>query len=92
MSTVHLCQRSVVFGPGGDQDHRRSLRDDSEEISQQRLAGRIDPVHILDDEQRRCGASQQRSVYQGGQPAPTRTRINLRQLDVGVGNTEQVIE
>ena len=45
----HPRQRSLIFGAGGDQHHRRGARNDGEEVGQHRLADRIDPVRILDD-------------------------------------------
>ena len=60
LRAVHPRQRSLILGAGGDQHHRRGARDDGEEVGQHRLADRIDPVRILDDEQRRFGARQRR--------------------------------
>ena len=92
LGAVHPRQRSVVFGAGGDQHHRRGARDDGEEVGQHRLADRIDPVRVLDDEQRRFGARQRHGVDQCGQPAPPRVRVDLGQRHVGVGDAEQIVE
>ena len=92
LGAVHPRQRSLVLGAGGDQHHRRGARNDGEEVGQHRLADRIDPVRILDDEQRRFGARQRRGVDQCGQPAPPRIRVDLGQRHVGVGDAEQIIE
>ena len=88
----HPRQRSLVFGAGGDQHHRRGARNDGQEVGQHRLADRIDPVRILDDEQRRFGARQRCRVDQCGQPAPPRIRVDLGQRHIGVGDAEQIIE
>ena len=92
LRAVHPRQRSLVFGAGGDQHHRRGARNDGEEVGQHRLADRIDPVRVLDDEQRRCGARQPRGVDQCGQPAPPRIRVDLGQRHLGVGDAQQIIQ
>ena len=68
------------------------MRNHGEEVGQHRLADRIDPVRILDDEQRRVAARQPRGVDQRGQPTPPRIRIDLRQRHIGVGDAEQIIQ
>ena len=92
LRTVHPRQRSLILGAEGDQHHRRGARNDGEEVGQHRLADRIDPVRILDDEQRRLGARQRCRVHQRGQPAPPRIRIDLGQRHIGVGDAEQIIQ
>ena len=85
-------QHSFVFGARGDQHHRRGARNHGEEVGDHRLADRIDPVHILDDEQRRFGARQRCCVHQRGQPAPPRIGVDLGQGHAGVGDAQQIIE
>jgi hypothetical protein len=61
-------------------------------VGQHGFADRIDPVCVLDDEQRRLGACQRRGVDQCGQSAPSCIRIDLRQRQFRIGDAEQVIE
>jgi hypothetical protein len=56
LRAMHPRQRSRIFGAAGDQHHRRRLRNDREEVGQHGLADRIDPLGVVDDEQRRLGA------------------------------------
>ena len=70
----------------------RGARDDGQEVGQHRLADRIDPVRILDDEQRGFGARQRRRVHQCGQPAPPRIRVDLGQRHIRVGDAQQIIK
>ena len=92
LGTVHPRQRSLVFGAGGDQHHQLGPRDHREEVGQHRLADRINPVHILDDVERRFGARERCGVDQCGQPAPPRIRVDLGQWHIGVGDAQQVIQ
>ena len=89
---MHQRQRTLVFGAGGDQHHRRRARNDGEELGHNRLADRIDPLGVIDDVKRRFSTGQRHGVDQGGQPAPPRIRIDLGQRHLGVGDAQQVIE
>ena len=76
-------QRPPVLGAEGDQHHRRDVRDDGEEVGEHRLAHLVDPVHILDEVERRFGAGQRRGVDQCGQPAPPGIRVDFGQCTSG---------
>ncbi len=92
LGAVHPRQRALIFGAGGDQRHRWDARNDGDEVGQHRLADRIDPVRVLDDEQRRFGARQRHGVDQCGQPPSPGIRVDLGQCRIGVGDAEQIIE
>ena len=92
LGTVHPRQRPFVFGAGGDQHHQLAARDHGEQVGQHRLAGRIDPVRILDDVKRRVGARERRGVDQCGQTAPPRIRVDFGQWHIGIGDAQQVIQ
>ena len=81
-----------IFRPVGHQHQRGGLRDHREEVGEHRLADLVDPVRILDDVDRRCFPGQGGGVDQSGQPPPPGIRIDLGQLDVGVGDAQQVLE
>jgi crotonobetainyl-CoA:carnitine CoA-transferase CaiB-like acyl-CoA transferase len=57
-------------------------------ISQHRLAHSVDPLRVLDDEQRRCSTGQRRGIDKGGQPAPPRIRVDLDGKYMAVGAIE----
>ena len=92
LSGMYPRQCSLVLGAGRDHHHRLGLRDHREEVGHHRLADGIDPVRVLDDEQRRLRARQGSGVDQRGQPAPAGLRVDWGQRHIGVGDAEQVIE
>ncbi len=55
LCAVDPSQRPLIFGAGGDQHHQLGLRNDGEEVGHHRFADRIDPMHILDEIERRFG-------------------------------------
>ena len=69
----------------GSRDHRQ-------EVGQHRLADRVDPMRVLDDEKSRFGARQRGGVDQRGQLAPPRIGIDLRRRYLGVGDAQQIVE
>ena len=85
-------QRAPIFGSIGDQHQRRRPGDHRKEPSQHRLAYLVDPVRVLDNKDRRFGAGQRRRIDQRRQPPPPRIRGDLRQLHIGVGDAQQVID
>jgi hypothetical protein len=87
-----LDQRAAIFGTIGDQHQRRRLRNHHEELGQHRLADLIDPVRVFDDVERPGFPGQHGGIDQGGQPPPTRIRINPGKCHLGVRDAQQVIE
>jgi hypothetical protein len=64
----------------------------NESLRPHRLADRIDPVRVLDDEQRRIGARQRCGIDQCGQPPAPRIRVASGQRHLWVGDAELVIK
>ena len=92
MGTGHPAQRAAIFGAIGDQHQRRCLRDHRDELGDHRLADLINPVRVLDHIDRRFGAGQRRGIDQRRQPPPPGIRIDLRQLHLGIGEAQQVMQ
>jgi hypothetical protein len=92
LRSAHMCERSAILGTVRDQHYRPRLGNDGEETSEHGLADLIDPVGVLDDVDRRCGAGQRHRVDQRAQPPPPRVRIDVRQRHIPVTNAQQVIK
>jgi hypothetical protein len=71
-------KRTTVFGTGCDEHQRRRLRDDGEDLGHHRLANLIDPMHVLEDVDRRFGLRQRGRVDERGQPMALRLRVTQR--------------
>jgi hypothetical protein len=88
LRTRHLGQCAVIFRTVGEQHQRGRLRDHHEELRQHRLADLIDPVHVLNDIDRRGFAGQRRGIDQRGQPPPTGIGIDYGQGNLGIGDAQ----
>jgi hypothetical protein len=82
----------VLLRTIGDQHQRHAPRHDSEEVSQHRLADLVDPMDVIDDEQRRLRTREGGRVDQRRQPTPARVGIDVGRLDARLVNAQEVVD
>ena len=85
-------QRTRILGPVDDQQRRPHSGHHRREVGEQRLADAVDPLHILDEVNRRRGAGQRHGFDELNKTTTPGVRIDNGTRHFGVARAQQVIE
>ena len=88
----YATQHTAVLRSIGDQHQRRRLRSDRHEVGQHRFTRRVDPVRVLDDDDRRFPSSEGGAIDKCRQAPAPGIGPDVGRGDRGITDAEQVVD